>query len=215
MSIAAIVALIIFIAMFILIVMDKIERHYVTLICGGLILAVVFGIIMQSSQAVLDTLNVGGIAKTSFWYGEASESTTGVNWATIVFILGMMVMVEGLGKAGFFRWLCLVLAKAVKYKTVSLLVVFMIMSAVLSMFIDSITVVLFLAAVTVELSKILRFNPIPMILSEIFCANLGGSATMCGDPPNIIIGTSFGYSFADFMTNNGPIVLICFIVVLL
>ena len=105
MSIAAIVALIIFIAMFILIVMDKIERHYVTLICGGLILAVVFGIIMQSSQAVLDTLNVGGIAKTSFWYGEASESTTGVNWATIVFILGMMVMVEGLGKAGLFRWL--------------------------------------------------------------------------------------------------------------
>jgi Na+/H+ antiporter NhaD/arsenite permease-like protein len=62
-----------------------------------------------------------------------------------------------------------------------------------------------LAAVTVELAKLLKFNPVPVILSEIFCANLGGSATMCGDPPNIIIGTSLGYSFADFITNTGVI----------
>lgn len=71
------------------------------------------------------------------------------------------------------------------------------------MFIDSITVILFLAAVTVELAHLLKFNPVPMILAEIFCANLGGSATMCGDPPNIIIGTSLGYSFGDFITNTG------------
>jgi len=81
----------------------------------------------------------------------------------------------------------------------------MLMSFVLAMFIDSITVILFLAAVTVELSQLLKFNPVPMVLSEIFCANLGGSATMCGDPPNIIIGTSLGYSFADFITNTGAI----------
>jgi Na+/H+ antiporter NhaD/arsenite permease-like protein len=71
------------------------------------------------------------------------------------------------------------------------------------MFIDSITVILFLAAVTVELAQLLNFNPVPVILSEIFCANLGGSATMCGDPPNIIVGTSLGYSFGDFLTNTG------------
>ena len=81
----------------------------------------------------------------------------------------------------------------------------MIMSAVLAMFIDSITVILFLATVTIELSTLLKFNPLPMILSEIFCANLGGSATMSGDPPNIIIGTSFGYSFTDFICNTGLI----------
>ena len=79
----------------------------------------------------------------------------------------------------------------------------MIMAAVLSMFIDSITVIMFLAAVTVELASLLKFNPVPMILSEIFCANLGGSATMCGDPPNIIIGTSLGFSFFDFLENTG------------
>lgn len=72
------------------------------------------------------------------------------------------------------------------------------MASFLSMFIDSITVILFLAAVTIELSQLLEFNPVPMILSEIFCANLGGSATMCGDPPNIIIGTSLDFPLRTF-----------------
>ena len=96
-----------------------------------------------------------------------------------------------------------------------ILVTFMIMSAVLSMFIDSITVILFLAAVTVELSQLLKFNPVPMVLAEIFCANLGGSATMCGDPPNIIIGTALGYSFADFLTNTGLIAGIALVFVII
>ncbi len=89
------------------------------------------------------------------------------------------------------------------------------MSSLLAMFIDSITVILFLAAVTIELAKLLKFNPIPMILSEIFCANLGGSATMCGDPPNIIIGTSFEYSFADFLTNTGVIAAVSLVFIII
>lgn len=88
------------------------------------------------------------------------------------------------------------------------------LAAVLSMFIDSITVILFLAAVTIELSGLLKFNPVPMILSEIFCANLGGSATMCGDPPNIIIGTSLGYSFSDFLTNTGLIAGVSLVIII-
>ena len=79
------------------------------------------------------------------------------------------------------------IAYLVKCKTVPIFITFMVMSAVLSMFIDSITVIMFLAAVTIELAQLLKFNPVPMILSEVFCANLGGSATMCGDPPNVII----------------------------
>lgn len=202
---AQVLAVIIFVAMFILIVSDKIERHIVTLVCGLLTLVFVFGFAMQSMTAVVETLNVKSIFTVGFWYagGSAEESTSGINWATIIFILGMMIMVEGMAKAGFFRWLCMKLAKLVNYKPIPLFVAFMIMSAILAMFIDSITVILFLAAVTVELAKLLKFDPIPMILSEIFCANLGGSATMCGDPPNIIIGTSLGYSFGDFLTNTG------------
>ncbi len=207
MAIAQIFAVLIFVVMFLLIIMEKFERHIVTLCSGLLTLVLVFGVCMHDMGAIVETLSVHNIFTLDFWYhvGEASESTSGINWATIIFIAGMMVMVEGMANAGFFRWLCMRLAKMVNYKTTPLFITFMIMSAVLAMFIDSITVILFLAAVTVELAMLLKFNPIPMILAEIFCANLGGSATMCGDPPNIIIGTSLGYSFTDFITNTGVI----------
>ncbi len=205
--VAKVLALIIFLVMFLLIVTEKIERQYVTLGCGAIMLIVVFGICMRSPQAILNTLNFHSIFTPDFWHAtaEGGEATTGINWSTIIFIAGMMIMVEGMGKAGFFRWLCLKLAKMVNYKPVPIFVVFMLMAAFLSMFIDSITVILFLAAVTVELCQLLKCNPIPMILSEVFCANLGGSATMCGDPPNIIIGTSLHYAFIDFLTNTGVI----------
>ena len=217
MNLAQILALILFIAMFVLIVMDKIERHYVTMACGVLTLAGVFGLAMRSTDAIMETLNVKSIFTVGFWYaaGTAEESTAGINWATIIFIAGMMVMVEGMAESGFFRWLCMKLAKLVHYKPIPLFITFMLMSAFLAMFIDSITVILFLAAVTIELAKLLKFDPVPMILSEIFCANLGGSATMCGDPPNIIIGTSLGYSFADFITNTGAIAAISLVLVVI
>lgn len=208
-------AVIIFLVMFALIITDKFERHLVTLGCGAATLIVVFGFCMHSMDAVVETLNVHNIFTLGFWYeaGSASESTGGINWATIIFIVGMMVMVEGMAKAGFFRWLCMAIAKLVHYRTIPIFVTFMIMSSVLAMFIDSITVILFLAAVTVELARLLKFNPVPMVLAEVFCANLGGSATMCGDPPNIIIGTSLGYSFADFITNTGVIAGISLVIV--
>ncbi|MCC8142016.1 MAG: anion permease [Lachnospiraceae bacterium] len=214
---AQIVAVIVFVIMFVMIVLDRIERQWVTLLCGLATLVVVFGILMHSGTAIMETLNFRTVGTGAFWYapGSAEETSSGVNWATIIFIAGMMIMVEGMARAGFFRWLCMLLAKAVNYKPVPLLVTFMIMAAVLSMFIDSITVILFLAAVTVELSKLLRIDPVPMILSEIFCANLGGSSTMCGDPPNIIIGTSLGYTFSDFFKNTGLIALICLVVVVI
>lgn len=217
MVVAQILAVVIFIAMFLLIVMEKFERQYITLAAGAAVILLVFGLVMRSGTAILETLNLGSFFKMDFWYsmGESAESAMGVNWATIVFILGMMIMVEGMANAGFFRWLCLELAKLVHYKPVPLFLTFMILSSVLAMFIDSITVILFLAAVTVELAKLLKFNPIPMILSEIFCANLGGSATMCGDPPNIIIGTSLGYSFADFLVNTGLIAAVGLVAVVL
>lgn len=203
--ISQILAVLIFLAMFALIISEKFERHYVTLGCGALMLILVFGFCMKSMEAVINTLSIHSFFEPGFWYtGSAvSEGSTGINWETILFIAGMMIMVEGLGKAGFFRWLCLQLAGLVRYRPVPIFITFMIMSAFLSMFIDSITVILFLAAVTVELCQLLHCNPVPMILSEIFCANLGGSATMCGDPPNIIIGTSLGLTFGDFLSNTG------------
>ncbi|MBR1692244.1 MAG: anion permease [Lachnospiraceae bacterium] len=213
---AQIVAVVIFIAMFVLIVLDEIQREFITLGCGLLTLVLVFGVCMRNMDAVWETLNLRSIFTMEFWrtVGTAEESTSGINWATIIFIAGMMVMVEGMARVGFFRWLCMRLAKLVHYKTIPIFISFMCMSFVLAMFIDSITVILFLAAVTVELAKLLKFNPVPMIISEVFCANLGGSATMCGDPPNIIIGTSFGYAFGDFVTNTGLIAFISLLFVI-
>lgn len=212
MSAAQIFAVVIFVGMFIMIVLDKIERHYVTLGSGILTLILVFGICMRNGTAIMDTLAFKSFATKDFWYQATESESKGINWATIIFIAGMMVMVEGMAKAGFFRWLCMKIAYLVKCKTIPIFITFMIMAAVLSMFIDSITVIMFLAAVTIELASLLKFNPVPMILSEIFCANLGGSATMCGDPPNIIVGTSLGFSFFDFLTNTGLCAGICLVI---
>lgn len=212
-SAAAIVAVIIFVAMFILIVLDKIERQYVTLGCAALTLIGVFGICMRDLEAIWEVLNFKHIFTLDFWYQVNESESGGINWSTIIFIACMMVMVEGMARVGFFDWLCMWIAKLVHFKTVPIFITFMIMSAILAMFIDSITVILFLAAVTIKLSQLLKFNPVPMIISEVFCANLGGSATMCGDPPNIIIGTSLHFSFFSFVTNTGVIAGGCLVAI--
>lgn len=214
---AQVLAISIFLAMFLLIILEIWERQWITLACGLLTLLLVFGLGMHSMGAIMRTLNLQSFFTTGFWYaaGESSEASSGINWQTIIFIAGMMIMVEGMAKVGFFRWLCMEIAKMVKYQVIPIFMTFMLLSFVLAMFIDSITVILFLAAVTIELSQLLEFDPVPMILSEIFCANLGGSATMCGDPPNIIIGTSLGYSFTDFITNTGLMAVVSLVFVVI
>jgi len=205
-GLSQILSLVIFLAMFAFIIWGKVHRYIPALVGGGLVLIVVFLVVMKSPEAVWSTLNLEQLGQFKFWIpGEQHVEARGINWQTIIFIGGMMVMVEGLGKVGFFRWLCLFIARMVDYKLVPILVTFMLLSGFLSMFIDSITVLLFLASVTIELARLLKFDPVPLIIAEIFAANVGGSATMCGDPPNIIIGTGLGYTFFDFVTNTGPI----------
>ena len=206
---AQIVAVVIFLLMFALLISEKLPRHITSLLCAACTLIFVFGVAMHDRAAILETLSFHSFISPSFWYNTGTtEPSVGINWETIVFIFGMMIMVEGMAASGFFRWLCISIAQKVKFKPLPIFFIFTILSAILSMFIDSITVIMFLAAVTVEIAKLLHIDPRPLLLSEIFCANLGGSATMCGDPPNIIIGTSLGYSFFDFLTNTGLIALV-------
>ena len=201
-----ILAIVILVVMFIAIISDKWHRFIPALIGGSLTIVIVFLIVMRSPESVLNVLSFGQILQPAFWVpGEGHFESSGINWQTIVFIGGMMVMVEGLGEVGFFRWLCLRVAKLVNYQVVPILISFMLLSGFLAMFIDSITVLLFMATVTIELARLLKFDPVPIIIAEIFASNVGGSATMSGDPPNIIIGTAFGYSFFDFVTNTGVI----------
>lgn len=205
-GVGQIAATAIFLAMFAAIISGKTHRYIPALIGAALTIAVVFLLIMQSPASVLNVLNVNQLGQLKFWLpGEEKVESHGVNWQTIIFIAGMMVLVEGLSKVGFFRWLCFHVARIANYRVLPILVAFMILSGFLAMFIDSITVLLFLASVTIELARLLKFDPVPVIIAEIFAANTGGSATMCGDPPNIIIGTAFGYTFTDFVINTGPI----------
>jgi Na+/H+ antiporter NhaD/arsenite permease-like protein len=158
-------------------------------------------------------LNLEQVGQWRFWVpGKEHIESYGINWQTIIFIGGMMIMIAGMEKVGFFRWICLLAARLVGCRAIPLLLSFMFISAFLSMFIDSITVMLFLARVTIELGRLLKFDPVPVIVAEIFAANTGGSATMSGDPPNIIIGTAFGYTFMNFAANTGLIAWVCIIV---
>lgn len=217
MMLARILAIAIFLLMFAVIMTGKTERFIPALIAGFLVITVVFLGCMHSAEAVISSLNLKCFLTSEFLYagGSSGETVTGINWSTIVFISGMMMMVAGMGETGFFRAVCAFLAKVVKYKVTYLFFIFMILSAVLSMFIDSITVILFLAAITVELAVLLKFDPVAFIIPEIFCSNLGGAATMSGDPPNIIIGTSLGYTFFDFFKNTGPIAWISLVIMML
>ncbi len=214
-TLSQILALAIFVAMFIAIIVGMVHRFIPAIIGAALTVIVVFLITLQSTEAAVSVLNLEQIGQLRFWIpGEQHIESRGVNWQTIIFIGGMMVMVEGMGEVGFFRWLCLLVAKMVNYKVVPIFVTFMLLSGFLAMFIDSITVLLFMASVIIELARLLKFDPVPVIIAVIFAANVGGSATMSGDPPNIIIGTAFGYTFIDFLLNTGPIAWIGMLVTL-
>ena len=117
---AQVLAILIFLAMFILIITEIWERHVITLGCALLTLVLVFGFGMHSMSAIVETLNVGSIFTPQFWYtaGQSGEASSGINWETIVFVAGMMIMVEGMAHVGFFRWLCMRIAKAVKYQVI-------------------------------------------------------------------------------------------------
>jgi Na+/H+ antiporter NhaD/arsenite permease-like protein len=224
MSIEQILAILVFTAMFIAIMWGKIHRYIPALIGAALTAILILTLVDQGPHSLWQVLRLPDFIDPHWWFRppgteiahQASSNgraeVSGVNWQTMIFIGGMMVMVEGMGAAGFFRWICLLVAKLVKYRVIPILITFMLLSGFLSMFIDSITVMLFLATVTIELARLLKFDPVPVIIAEIFASNTGGSATMSGDPPNIIIGTHFNYTFMDFLFNTGPIAWIGLIV---
>jgi len=204
---AQFLAIAIFVWMLINVIVGRVHRYVPALIGAALTIVIVFVVVLREPSLALNVLNLGEVSQYRFWVpGQEQIVSHGVNWQTVIFIAGMMAMVEGLGAVGFFRWLCLYLAKMVNYRAVPILLVFMLLSGLLSMFIDSITVLLFLAAATIELARLLKLDPVPVIIAEIFAANVGGTATMAGNPPNIIIGIALGYTFSDFLVNIGPIV---------
>jgi Na+/H+ antiporter NhaD/arsenite permease-like protein len=178
-----ILAVVVFVLAYVGIASEKFPRHWVALL-GGAVL-VLFGVLSP-----VDAL---------FYIG----------WETLGLISGMFILLSILSEAGFFAWLAMTAVKKVNYHPAALFVILIIMSALLSMLMGSITVMLFLSALTLQLCRMLGVDPVPLIIAEVCAANTGGAGTLVGDPPNMILGTALGFGFADFATHTGPISLAC------
>lgn len=185
----AIIAVAILVFTYALIMSERVHRAIAAIF--GAFLVFVFGIVTPG-----DILKVDGF----------------MHWEALGLIFGMFILVETLRETGFFRWVGLYTLHVTKFRAMYIFVFFCGISAFLSAFMDSITVLFFMASLTIEVSKILKISPIPFIIGEITSANIGGSATMVGDPPNVILGTAFNYSFLDFVYGVGIISVVVFIV---
>lgn len=132
-----------------------------------------------------------------------------VNWDTIGLLLGMFLLITVLADAGFFQVMAARVAAFLKYNPARVIVAFPLLAGFMAAFMDSITVILFLSALSLDLCKLLKLDPVPLVIAEVCAANAGGASTLVGDPPNVILGTMLGFTFGDFATNTGPIALAC------
>jgi Na+/H+ antiporter NhaD/arsenite permease-like protein len=176
-----ILAVLVFILAYIAIASEKFPRQWVALLGGALL--ILFGVLSPT------------------------EALAYISWETLGLVSGMFVLVSILVQAGFFTWLAMTSLRKVNYRPESLFVILIILAAVLAMFMDSITVMLFLSALTLQLCLLLKLDPVPLIIAEVCAANTGGAATLVGDPPNVILGTTLGFNFTDFALNTGPLAI--------
>jgi Na+/H+ antiporter NhaD/arsenite permease-like protein len=142
-------------------------------------------------------------ASTSFEFAISS-----IDFNTIGLLLGMMIIVAILGETGVFEYLGVRMSKASKGDMWRLMVMFCIFTATISMFIDNVTTVLLIVPITISIFKTLKISPIPFILAQVLASNVGGTATLVGDPPNILIGSAANIDFSSFIINMGPTVAV-------
>lgn len=127
---------------------------------------------------------------------------------TILLLAGMMVVVNVARESGLFEYIAIKTAKLSKGSPMKVLLLFSVVTAVVSAFLDNVTTVLLLTPMLLYITKKMGVNPIPFLLSEVFASNIGGTATLIGDPPNIMIGSAANLSFNEFILNMGPIALV-------
>lgn len=138
----------------------------------------------------------------------------GIDFNTISLLIGMMVIVNITEKSGLFQFVAIWGAKKVKAHPLGIMVVLTFVTAVFSAFLDNVTTVLLIVPVTFQITRKLEINPFPYLILEIFASNIGGTATLIGDPPNILIGSALKLSFLDFAYNLTPAVIIVLLVLI-
>ena len=137
-----------------------------------------------------------------------------IDFNTIGLLIGMMVIVNILRRTGAFEYLAIWAAKAVKGEPWKILVVFSIFTAISSALLDNVTTILLIVPITLVITDTLETDPIPFVLPLILASNIGGTATLIGDPPNIMIGSAAGFGFLDFIEHLTPVVIVIMIVVI-
>ncbi len=168
----------------------------------GTYLLILSGRLHKPTAAVLGaTLMVGtGVL------GE-SEIINAINWTALGVLLGMFIIASSLREAGFFEWMGLHLARSVNAHPFRMYILLPLMTAGMASLLDIVTVALFIVPLTIEVFDGLGIDPVPFVISEVLAANIGGFATMVGDPTNVIIGSTLGLSFNQFLENTAPIAI--------
>jgi len=178
-------AVLIFIGTYVFIISEKINRTVITLFAA--VLMILLHIIDEES------------------------AIKAIDFNTIGLLIGMMIIVGILKRTGVFQYIAIKAAKYAKGDPWKILLFFAIITAISSAFLDNVTTILLIAPVTFVITDTLKVNPIPFLITEILAANIGGTATLIGDPPNIMIGGQTDLSFLDFLFNLSPVVIIILI----
>jgi len=190
MSIQIILALLVFASAYVFIATEWVSRMTVALVGAGLMII------------------IGATDDHGVFFSEE----TGIDWNVIFLLLGMMIIVGILQQSGLFEFLAIWAAKRAKGRPFVIMVMLVLITAVLSAFLDNVTTVLLIAPVTLLICERLAVPVVPFLIAEIMASNIGGAATLIGDPPNIIIASRAGLSFNDFLLNLAPIITILLVV---
>ena len=140
--------------------------------------------------------------------------TKHIHWDTIFLLLGMMILVGITQKSGIFEYIAIKTAQSANGDPVRILTRMALLTAIGSAFVDSVTMVLLVAPITITIAQTLRLPPVPFLITEILICNIGGAATLVGDPPNIMIGLAAGISFNDFLVHITPLIIVVIFVTL-
>jgi Na+/H+ antiporter NhaD/arsenite permease-like protein len=147
---------------------------------------------------------LGGLAMVVLRVIDQEEAFGAIDFNVIFLLAGMMALAGVLRRTGFFQWVAIRSVKVAGGEPFRLLIVLSVVTALLSAFLDNVTTVVLIAPVTLYIATVLRVSPLPFLISEILASNIGGTATLIGDPPNILIGSAAGLDFAAFLVNMAP-----------
>lgn len=180
------------------------------LIAGVVIFIITFYFIITEKypKSIVSMIGAGLMVITKVLSEHEALSIIGHNLEILFLLMGMMMIVEIMSETGIFQWVAIKIAQLVRGNPVKILVFISIITALFSAVLDNVTTILLVVPVTIFLAKRLEVDPKPFVLLQIFSSNIGGTATMIGDPPNLIIASLSGLDFNDFIINLGPIIVI-------